>query len=159
MPEPPLKEYFLDSETATEQFGQRLADCWQALGQGLVIYLSGDLGSGKTTLSRGFLRGLGHTGAVKSPTYTLVEPYEISSKLIYHFDLYRLANAEELEYLGIRDYFLYDSLCLIEWPERGFPLLSEADLSIELVTEGTGRRVRLRGNTAKGEQCLALMRE
>lgn len=119
---------------------------------GGVIYLLGDLGAGKTTLTRGIMRGFGYQGAVKSPTYTLVEPYEFTLCNIYHFDLYRLSTAEEVSYLGTEDYFSSRNLCLIEWAERGKGVIPEPDLTLELVTSGTGRELRCYPGSGKGEQ-------
>jgi tRNA threonylcarbamoyladenosine biosynthesis protein TsaE len=134
-------------EDAMVALGARLAPL---LTPGLVIYLEGGLGAGKTTFCRGLVRGLGHVGAVKSPTYTLVEPYALSALTVYHFDLYRLGDPEELEFLGIRDYFLADTLCLIEWPERGKGILPPADLVINIEAEGLGRRLQLVPSTSRG---------
>ena len=108
-----------------------------------VVALSGDLGAGKTTLVRGFLRAAGYTGAVKSPTYTLVEEYTIGDRKILHFDLYRVADPEELEWIGIRDYFDQDCVCFIEWPDMGKGFLPEPDRVISLIVDGSGRSVEM----------------
>ncbi len=139
--------FFAQDELAMEQFGSALLTAVENQG---VVYLLGDLGMGKTTLSRGVIRAAGHQGNVKSPTYTLVEPYETPSGLIYHFDLYRLVDPEELEYLGIRDYFTEDTLCLIEWPDKGDGLIPRADIEVSIQLEGTGRQLMWKANTIKG---------
>ena len=144
----------LEDEQATQAWGTALG---QAAGEGAVIYLHGNLGAGKTTLSRGVLRGLGHEGRVKSPTYTLVEPYDGLQPPVYHFDLYRLGDPEELEFMGIRDYFNQDSLCLVEWPERGRGLLPAPDLEVELRAVGGQREVRLAGCSERGNRIVAHM--
>ena len=108
-------EIEIEDETAMLRFGAQLAD---ALGGRGAVLISGDLGAGKTTLCRGLLRQMGHEGSVKSPTFTLVEPYEIEGVCVYHFDLYRLSHPDELDYVGIDEYFTNETLCLVEWPEK-----------------------------------------
>lgn len=131
------------------RFGHKIAQAVQGRG---VIFLLGDLGMGKTTLSRGILRGCGHQGSVKSPTYTLVEPYEVEGKCIYHFDLYRLSDPEELEYLGIRDYFDADALCLVEWPDKGRGMLPVADMLLQIELQGYGRKLSWVAQTELGQE-------
>ena len=150
-------EYFLPDEEATIAVGAGLAEVLKNLvvQQALVVYLNGDLGAGKTTLTRGFVRGMGHQGNVKSPTYTLVEPYELANWRIFHFDLYRLADAEELEYMGIRDYFNKDCCCFIEWPEKGNGLLANADLIINIAYQDEQRIIKLQAKSNHGEQVIS----
>ncbi len=119
----------LSSEQETEAYGAQL---WQQLPGQCIVFLNGTLGAGKTTLVRGFLRAGGHKGAVKSPTYTLVEEYQLPNQLIYHFDFYRLKDPEELEWIGIQDYFAQKSICFIEWPEMGKAMLPDADIVIHI---------------------------
>jgi len=135
-----MKIYLSDTK-ATEQYGAKL---WAELPDNGLIFLHGELGTGKTTLVRGFLRAAGYTGAVKSPTYTLVEEYTIAGRKIFHFDLYRVADPEELEWIGIRDYFDQDCVCFIEWPDMGKGFLPEPDWVIKLVPDGEGRTLEMK---------------
>lgn len=133
-------QIFLADSQATEQFGAHLFTC---LPQKALIFLEGDLGAGKTTFVRGFLRAAGVSGAIKSPTYALVEEYEISQRKIFHFDLYRLAEPEELEWIGIDDYLSLDALCFIEWAEKGAGILPPADIVISLSQKEDGRLLKI----------------
>lgn len=147
----------LDSERATVAAGAQLAGGLAPLlrsfpAHGLHLHLSGPLGAGKTTLVRGLLRALGVQGPVKSPTYTLVEPYRIATLEVYHFDLYRLGDGEELELIGARDYFHGGAICLFEWPERGAGWLPAASLRLELQLAGHGRVLRVQALDALGER-------
>ncbi|TNC00423.1 tRNA (adenosine(37)-N6)-threonylcarbamoyltransferase complex ATPase subunit type 1 TsaE [Pseudomonas jessenii] len=148
---------YLADEQAMSDFGARIARVTRGHG---LIFLEGNLGMGKTTLSRGIIRGLGHVGAVKSPTFTLVEPYEIGDIRAFHFDLYRLVDPEELEFLGIRDYFEDDALCLIEWPDKGAGFLPKPDLTITISPQDSGRSLKILSQGSRGEAwCAALALE
>lgn len=132
--------FFIPNATEMMQFGGKIADQFP---NGGIVLLNGDLGAGKTTLVRGLLRHLGFEGTVKSPTYTLVEPYELNQRTIYHFDLYRLGDPEELEYMGGRDYWESNALCLIEWPEQAQGYLPEADLILNIGYQNDGRKIEI----------------
>jgi tRNA threonylcarbamoyladenosine biosynthesis protein TsaE len=149
------KTYFLADEAATVAMGNYLAEVIKThTQQGVIAHLNGDLGAGKTTLTRGFVQGMGHQGHVKSPTYTLVEPYDLAPWQVYHFDLYRLGDPEELEYMGIRDYFLENCCCFIEWPEKGMGVLAKEDLVIDMAYSDEQRTVTL---TAKSDNGIAIV--
>lgn len=121
---------------------------------GLVIYLYGDLGAGKTTLVRGMLNALGYVGRVKSPTYTLLEPYQVGGLDLRHFDLYRLNDEQEWESAGFRDEFDGNNIFFIEWPEKAQGLLPAADIEIRLEIREQGREAEIRANTEMGKRCL-----
>lgn len=133
-----VKQNLVDA-AATEALGAQLGQ-QLSTAKHVICYLQGDLGAGKTTLARAILRALGHSGKVKSPTYTLIEPYELALGTVYHLDLYRLSDPEELEYIGLRDLAAQAALLLIEWPERGEGFLPAADLIIQLDYRDEGRR-------------------
>lgn len=139
----------LEGEAAQDAFGRRIA---QHLSPPCVIYLQGDLGTGKTTLVRGVLRGLGHEGPVRSPTYTLLEPYDLQTMHLYHLDLYRLCDPEELELLGLRDLLEPKSILFVEWPERGKGVLPPPDLRVTIEYAGEGRDLELIAEGSRGEQ-------
>lgn len=141
---------FLPDEAATLELGARVA---ATLEPGIVIYLSGELGAGKTTLARGILRGLDFTGRVKSPTFGLVEAYKLSRLYLYHFDFYRFDKPTEFAASGLAEYFRPDAVCLVEWPDHAAGL-PPPDLSIGLAVDGTGRRAELDANTETGLRCL-----
>ncbi|WP_273149820.1 tRNA (adenosine(37)-N6)-threonylcarbamoyltransferase complex ATPase subunit type 1 TsaE [Methylophaga thiooxydans] len=142
--------YFLANEEATLALGKQLAEaCPDRL---CIIHLEGELGAGKTTLTRGFLRAMGHQGNVKSPTYTLVEHYQLGKRAVFHFDLYRLSDAGELEFLGLDDYFRDNAICLLEWAQRGSEYLPEPDLLVQLDYHEHARNAVIEAKSVLGEQ-------
>lgn len=144
--------FHAESDADTQTLGASLAN---ALRSGTIIYLFGTLGAGKTTFVRGFLRAIGFSGKVKSPTYTIVEPYETDKFEVFHFDLYRLNHSEELLQIGIETYFDGNAVCLIEWPDKGLPVLPAPDLSCYFDIIETGRQIRFESRTKNGEEILA----
>jgi tRNA threonylcarbamoyladenosine biosynthesis protein TsaE len=151
------------SEAAMAPLGQALADALRAQA-GAIVYLKGTLGMGKTTLSQAVVKACGWPGRVKSPTYTLLEPYECEGLTVVHFDLYRLADPEELEFMGLRDYLLPDTAWLVEWPERGAGVLPPADVVIHFDESsdspvGSGRKLLFESTTGKGQQIVELLRQ
>ena len=144
-------ELLLSDAEQTERLGRLLAQLQPAPA---VIYLSGDLGAGKTTFSRGFIQACGHRGVVKSPTYTLIEPYELPAGKVFHLDLYRLNDPAELEFLGLEDLLAEGGICLIEWPERASIHLPPADLTISLQHADGARRVCLTAHQPRAEEWL-----
>ncbi len=133
-----MMQFILNTTEETEAFGAKL---FQILPEKCLVFLLGDLGAGKTTLVRGFMRAAGHIGAVKSPTYNIVEEYKIDKRLFFHFDLYRLVDPEELEWIGIADYLQETAACFIEWPEKGQGFLSEPDVILSLTTSDNMRKL------------------
>ena len=153
------RAFVVHSEDETKSIAVKVAMVLKQQGLGgLTFYLNGDLGAGKTTFTRHLMQALGHNGSVKSPTYTLVEPYEIDKIKVFHFDLYRLADAEELEFMGIRDYFNNDSMCLIEWAEKGWGMLAKADIELDIKIDNTqvdNRVFEFMASTDPGKRVLS----
>ncbi|MYB88749.1 MAG: tRNA (adenosine(37)-N6)-threonylcarbamoyltransferase complex ATPase subunit type 1 TsaE [Proteobacteria bacterium] len=146
---------YLENDTSTLEFGASLAHLSHPP---LVIYLRGDLGTGKTTFARGFIRALGHSGRVKSPTFSLQESYVLEQATLFHFDLYRIQDPGELEFIGMRDAAgEADTICLIEWPERGTGEIPEADVELAFRYAGEGREVDSHGRSAKGRSVIKLL--
>ncbi len=146
------KNFFLADESQQIALAKKVAE---NINTSFIILLKGDLGVGKTTFARGFVQASGFEGVVKSPTYTLVEPYPISqSRMCYHFDLYRLADPEELEFIGARDYFNDTDVCLIEWPEKAEGFLPAADWVCEFSHQEEGRKLEITGMSAKGNNLM-----
>ena len=139
------------SESSLYDFGKMLSEY---LLPNMTVFLKGDLGAGKTTLSRGVLHGKGHEGKVKSPTYNILENYNFDNFIIYHFDLYRVKDLEELEFMGFRDYFHKDSICLIEWPEIAMNILHEPDLVIDINFKNDNRVLYI---TSKSKELLSTL--
>jgi tRNA threonylcarbamoyladenosine biosynthesis protein TsaE len=138
-------------EDAQVALGRRIAE---ACGADAVLYLRGELGAGKTTLTRGLMRGFGYDGPVKSPTYTLIEPYELDGRRVSHLDLYRVGDPAELEYLGLRELTAQPGVILVEWPERGEGWLPDADLDIRIDYRGAGRSVSISAASPRGQAIL-----
>lgn len=152
---PPDLSRYLGAEAETLALGAAFAG---GLMPGMVIYLTGDLGAGKTTFARGVLRGLGYAGKVRSPTFTLVEVYKFSRLYLYHFDFYRFDDPREWTDAGFREYFTPESVCLVEWPEKAVAGLPAADVTVALKLEGRGRRIALYADTEAGRRCIAHLR-
>jgi tRNA threonylcarbamoyladenosine biosynthesis protein TsaE len=147
---------FVANESAMLNLGADIARVTDAT---TVIFLYGNLGAGKTTFVRGFLRGKAYEGKVKSPTYTLVEPYTVQDQTVYHFDFYRLQHVEELEFMGVQDYFVPGVICLVEWPERGVGLLPHPDLSCHIDFEAQGRQIRIEAGSPRGQAMIAQLQQ
>ncbi|KTD14456.1 tRNA (adenosine(37)-N6)-threonylcarbamoyltransferase complex ATPase subunit type 1 TsaE [Legionella israelensis] len=144
----------LSNEDSSRTFGKKLANC---LLPSAVLAFSGELGAGKTTIIRAMLRALGVASAIKSPTFSLVESYQCQSLQIHHFDLYRIQDEEELEYIGFREYFSEDAICCIEWPEKASNLFIHTDLQFDLKIKETGREMRIKALSVLGERILTCL--
>ena len=156
-------EFDLPDEDATRRLGAALAAALRThlpaiAAEGLVVGLSGELGAGKTALTRATLRALDVSGPVKSPTFTLLEPYALSSINFYHFDFYRFESPRELDDAGLRECFGAHALCLVEWPEKAGAKLPAADLTLAMYVAGSGRRVEVFAATEAGKACLDSIR-
>ncbi|MCB1801788.1 MAG: tRNA (adenosine(37)-N6)-threonylcarbamoyltransferase complex ATPase subunit type 1 TsaE [Gammaproteobacteria bacterium] len=150
-----MLETELHGEAEQLAFGESLASALGAPGLRLLVFLEGELGAGKTTLVRGFLAGLGHRGPVRSPTYTLIEPYDVGGRRVYHLDLYRIADPDELEFLGLRELLAEPALVLVEWPQRGAGWLPQPDLAIRIVHLGDARRLAVEARDGYPAEVLA----
>ncbi|MEE2983354.1 MAG: tRNA (adenosine(37)-N6)-threonylcarbamoyltransferase complex ATPase subunit type 1 TsaE [Pseudomonadota bacterium] len=146
------RRFELNNAAATEALGARLA---QACPRGSLIFLHGELAAGKTTLARGYIKALGHEGAVKSPTFTLVESYDLGVGTVHHFDLYRITAPEELDYIGIEDYVDGCADCLVEWAEKGTNVLPPGDVEVWLAVVERGRRAVLKGASKRGADVIS----
>lgn len=153
MPNPELT-IFLPNEAATQDYAQQFA---RAINDQVVVFLQGPLGAGKTTFCRGILRCLGYVGSVRSPTYTLVESYDCDQFSVFHFDLYRIHDPSELEFIGIRDYLAENAIFLVEWPELGIGWLPEPDITCYFMLEAEGRKLKIVANSLTGEKILKKM--
>lgn len=141
----------IPNESAMTALGQQMA---QTLKGPALIYLHGDLGAGKTTLTRAIIHALGFQGRVKSPTYTIVESYQFDEQILYHFDFYRISDAAELEFIGLEEYFTQQAICLVEWPEHALPLLPAADLLVHIDILAMGRQVSISAQGQRGQAML-----
>ena len=150
-----VKTVYLENDEATRELGAKAARCCMPP---LVIFLRGDLGSGKTTFARGFIRALGYPGRVKSPTFSLQESYAFENMSLFHFDLYRIRHPHEVEFIGIRDVVAREkTVCLIEWPERAEEVVPGADIEFAFAHQGSGRSVAWRAGSAQGRSIIGML--